>query len=466
MRCPKCGFRQPIAGSECLKCGVIFSRLTKQSAAAPILTSTMPCEEKGLLHGVFWPVAVVKKYCDMIYNRVLSLIWDELFRGENAYGQTANLAAFFIVSAISLVLYHFEEYADPVILGALFIYGFDYLRAKQKFQSGRLREKLRLSKTDNSLRVIKLSSENRELHRFDLTKTEIDHLFLSHFVHLRGAFEHAVGEAWRIQLSLKNGSKIVVCQCRELADAIKQGELLSGALQVPLGFGDDGDVCGGDRVAGGGRFREHGPDKTGGRNVKVALAQDGSAVHIQRERSFSNLKPVFGRLMEISGFFLFLLIMAGVLKRFGMLLTFLIGPWLGLESRSLYLDLNFHGMLAVFIPVWEWIDLFEYGIAVGIIVCRGWRLLRPISIAIDGQRLKVWIGGKKAEVFNMRELREPVLVRKPEPAIFLHDNRRSLKVENLFDAAEQYELLRGIHDARIRYGDGGPQRSGKMRQEP
>ncbi len=463
MRCPKCGFRQPIAGSECLKCGVIFSRLTKQPAAAPILTAAMPCEEKGLLHAVFRPVAMVKKYCDMIYNRVLSLIWDELFRGENGYGQAANLAAFFIVSAISLVLYHFEEYADAVIIGALFIYGVDYLRAKQKFRSGGLREKLSLSKTDNGLRVIQLSPENRELHRFDLMKNEIDHLFLSHFVQLRGAFEHAVGEAWRIQLSLKNGSKIVVYQCRELPDAIKQGELLSSALQVPLASGDGGDICWGDRVTGGATSRKRRHEKTRGRNVKVALAEGGSAVHIRRERSFSNLKPLFGRLMEISGFFLFLLIMAAVLKRFGMLLTFLIGPWLGLASRSFYLDLSFHGMLSVFIPVWDWTDLFEYGIAVGIIVCRGWRLLQPISIAIDDQRLKVRISGKMAEEFNMRELREPVLVRKPEPAIFLHDDRRSLKVANLFDAAEQYELMRGIHDARIRYSDGGPQRSGKMR---
>ncbi|MDH4184098.1 MAG: zinc ribbon domain-containing protein [Nitrospinota bacterium] len=35
MKCPKCGFTQPDGAAECLKCGVIFSKLKPRRAAAP-----------------------------------------------------------------------------------------------------------------------------------------------------------------------------------------------------------------------------------------------------------------------------------------------------------------------------------------------------------------------------------------------------------------------------------------------
>ena len=42
MRCPKCGFDDPLQSGECLKCGLIFAKYTAVDEAAPISYATVP----------------------------------------------------------------------------------------------------------------------------------------------------------------------------------------------------------------------------------------------------------------------------------------------------------------------------------------------------------------------------------------------------------------------------------------
>ncbi len=440
MKCPKCAFPQHSDSSECMRCGVIFSRIKDEATTRILLSCTIPREKKNLFQILLSPLAAAKKYGDHIHAAILGLIWNELIRGETEYGQSAHLAAFIVVSAVSLLLYRFGRYQDLLIFGLLVIFCLDYHATRYKFRNRKGGEKLTLVKRENSvLELTNSGMDKGDSFRLELTETEIDYILFSTVDHVWGAFAHTVARGWQIRLVLKTGVRVVVYESIDLNRALVQSRSLARELKAPL------------RIDGNEKTSGHPAESPHGKPNENEAPIDGISIHVSKDKTTIEKKtglksclPLFGSILELSGFFLFLLIMTGIFTKFGMLLSFLIGPHMGLELPYIQLDLSFRGMLGIFIPEFEPTTLLEYSLAVGIILYRIRIFLTPVSITIDSQKTDVTVGNRLQGRLKTESLALPLLLEEPRPLIVLTDSKRALKIENLANPQEQLALVKEV----------------------
>ena len=74
--------------------------------------------------------------------------------------------------------------------------------------------------------------------------------------------------------------------------------------------------------------------------------------------------------------------------------------------------------------------------------------MRPVDIIVDAKCMTVRVGRSRAPMLRTATLEAAYAVGTPGPAIFLSDDRRSVKIPGLFDPVERQLLLEEIRKAR------------------
>jgi hypothetical protein len=402
-----------------------------------IIRSKIPQPKTGFFSLMIWPFVKIKAFIDGVYQGLLSMIWAELFKNEaNQFSELTHIVAFLILSIFSMLFYHFEGLEDTVILTFCVLWLIDNYLTKLSF------------KTDKYERIV-LESKNSDLTWKNFTpgesvineqfkQTDITQISLTPTMHIGGAFRVVQAQVWRIFIVIHDLDGYLIYEEKNFTRALKKARDLAHNFKVPLEITNS--VGYGDYVAEKiSSFGSH-HRQTDSNNL-WKINQASTMVQIDKKLSVAMVKKVIKSVLKEAGVFLFMVIMAGVMVRFGMLLTFLIGPKIGLESPTLVLYISFTGVLSFFSPKVDFISLFTLAFTMAILLYSGFQHSREHRITISHKWLQYRLKGQAIAQLVTKEINQLILLREPKPALLIIDQSDKCIEINKLEDEEEGEAL-------------------------
>jgi hypothetical protein len=411
-----------------------------------IIRSKIPQTSTSFFSLIIWPFVKMKVFVDRIYQSLLSMIWAELIKHEEKqYSELSHFIAFVVLSVFSMLFYHFEDLEDVVVLSFFALWLIDSYLTKRQFQANKF-ERIVLE-TQNYDVIWKSFTPGKGLIKERFKRADVSQVYIAPTTLMGGAFHTVQAQVWRIFLVTHEG--FLIYEEKNATRALKKARELREYFKVPLEISNS--QGNGDYAASVFRGSQH-------RSI-WKIAQTASAVQIYKTFSIATFKKLIKSVLNEAGVFLFIVIMAGVMLRFGMLLTFLIGPKIGLESPSFTLNISFTGVLSFFAPKIDWITVIVFAFAFAMLFYSGWQHSREHRIIIDKKLLRYRIAGQHIAHLSTQEIEQLILLSTPKPALLIIDcHDKLIKIDRLEDEEEYEELychLLGKLD-KFKVGDKSP----------
>ena len=432
------------------------ANLGKKREKKTLYQSTRSYQEAGGYQYLIWPIVKFKQISEAIFDTILTMIWNELMGAKYQPGQAGQIVAFLIFSALAFVMPHLPDGAKDT---ALFIGILCWLGDRFLAQNGYLqtvkREKISLTHKDDSQFLWKKIDATGETFSLEIEKHLICGLSIQQETCFGGAFQEEFDSVWQLLLCLDDGADLLLDEREELMPLFRNAKKLAKELETTLIFsGSEGEgalAAGEPRLARSTvemSLKHFSPGK-----MRVERGDGG--VELISRWNLKSVSHFLGATIHDSGFLLFLLIMEGVLQRYGTLLNWLIGPYFGIHGTELVLDISFLGVLSIFSPDAGFLDLAETAGALSVIVHYGWKLSRPKRVSIDTQTLRYFVGRRQEGELKTPQLEAPLFLGSPEPRILLMDQQKAVQIEHLQTENEYRGLMMNIQEAMEGLKDGG-----------
>jgi hypothetical protein len=416
----------------------ITASQAKQPARLPkppktiLYQSVITFQEVGFYKYIVWPFVKVKNAVESIFKTIFGMIWSELMGQKYTPSQTAQLIAFFIFSGAAFMMSHVPDYVGDVALwSGVAIWFFDRFLAQHAYFHTAKQERLLLKRKNAEQLTWERINPDGDVDKVDFTAHDMIQISLVQNEVLGGAFQEVVGVVWKIFLSGDDGGELLLDQQEEVIQAVNRAKKLAGVLNVPVKFLDsEGDselaVDNLKAITTIGSFKQN--FRAAG---TVGRHEDTTGFHVFSIWNRSNIMLLFRNVLYRSGFLLFLLIIDGVMWRYGNLLNWLIGPWFGIEDTELSLDLSFTGVLSILAPSGGWRAMLKLAIAIGIMVYQGWKMSQRKSLVIDSQKTTYSIGRRLIAELSTADIELPLLVTSPAPLLLVMDQKTAIEIDNL-----------------------------------
>jgi len=438
MKCPNCGFVFQKKSADCVKCGIVFAKIKsgRQSRPKVLMASKIPYDAGGIFPRLIYPVAIAKIYVEAVYCKILGMIWDELFKGKSELSQTGNFIALVVFCIFSLLMYHIDEYVGYVIAVLAAVWFLDVQLARHKYRNCNRNEIIRLIKSPQGKVILRKNSPEGEVeYETELIPSEVNHISIYQAERKGGAFQATVATVWRSCVSFNDESELLLSEDDDLPRALKKVRYLAKLLGVQFKFKHSQNVEPGTQP---------GRDKNAEDDIKVESNNNRFKIST---RWTSNMRLHFIVLiLKESGFFLFVLIVAGVMIKFGGLLIFLYDRFYGSGMVIVNMEFNFWGILSVFEPDWDVVDIVEYVAAITFLIRKTLLLARPQHISIDKALTRYYVNDKLAGECRTGEIENVTLLTNPEPTIVVLNSNSSIEVRDLKSMQEFKSFFQKIRE--------------------
>jgi hypothetical protein len=269
----------------------------------------------------------------------------------------------------------------------------------------------------------------------DLNPADVNHISIFQAERKGGAFQETVAKVWRSGVHFNDKSELLLSEDKDLAQALKKVRYLSKLLSVQFKFKYSEDV----KIA-----APSGKENNSEGDIKVEARNNRYKIST-RWTSNMRLRFILMVLKE-SGFFLFLLVVAGVMIKFGGLLIFLYDRFYGSGMASVNMDFNFMGILSVFEPDWDVVDIVEYAAAMALLIRKTLLLARPQHVSIDKALTRYFVNDNLAGECKTGDIDNVALLTGPEPAIVVSNANSSIEIRNLKSIQEFKSFFRKIRE--------------------
>jgi len=400
-----------------------------------VIRSKISLPHSNFFSLLIWPFVKMKAFIDKVYQSILSMIWAELFKHkEKQFSELTHLIAFLIFCVFSMCFYHFKNLDDIVVLSFFALWLIDTYLTKRGVKTNKY-EQITVEIKDSNL-VWKSFTPGRGAIKEQLKATDITQISLTPFTLIGGAFHTIQAHVWRIFMLKNDLDGYLVYEEKSITRALKKAHHLAHHFKVPLEIAHSEGK--GEYVAE--KISDLGSRLTSYSNLWQSV-QLSNTIQIYKKFSTATVKKVIKSILEEAGVFLFIVIMAGVMVRFGMLLTFLIGPSIGIESPTLVLYISFTGVLSFFAPKIEWMSLIALAFTIVMLFHSGWKHSREHRITIDRNWLRYRIKGQTIARLSTVDINQVILLKEPESALLLIDcHNKSIEINQLEDEEEYEEL--------------------------
>jgi hypothetical protein len=404
-----------------------------------IIRSKIPQPKTGFFSLIIWPFVKIKAFIDEIYQALLSMIWAELFKNQaNQYSELTHLIAFLVLSVLSMLFYHFEGLENMIILTFLVLWLIDTYLTKSGFKTEKY-EQIILDLQNSDL-IWKSFTPGEAVIKEQFKRTDITQISLVPTTHIGGAFRTVQAQVWRIFMIIHDLDGYLIDEEKHLTRALKKARNLAQEFNVPLqianSVGNEDYVA--EKIS---TFNSHYRQT----NSLWKTVQTSTTVKIDKKFSMTRLKKIIKSALKEAGVFLFMVIMAGVMVQFGLLITFLIGPKIGLESPTLVLSISFTGVLSFFAPKIDWLSLITLAISIFMLLYSGFQHSREHRITINHKWLQYRIKGQSIAQIATKDINQLILLKEPKPVLLIIGHSgKSIEINKLEDDDEGEELYHHI----------------------
>jgi hypothetical protein len=423
VKCPNCGFQNRKQENDCVKCGIVFAKLKARGEGRKklFLSSGIPYDADSFFTKLIYPIAIAKDYVKVVYRKLLGMIWSELFKGESDLSQGGNFIAFGLFCVFSFLMFRIEDYIGVIIIIFASVWILDVYLARQRYRHSKKNEIICLIKNRRGqLALQKITSDGKLEYEANLSPSEVDHISIFQFNRTGGAFKEKVATVWQSTIRFKEGSELLLSEDKELRATIQKVRKASKLLGVQYIFKYGQSL--GDPAMSQQAIRTDD-------NIRVESKEN--ALNIYTKLTSTMRLGFVAMVLKESGFFLFLLVVAAVMIKFGALLTFMYARFYGSAMPITNFELNFVSILSVFKPELDPVDGIEYAIAMALLIRKTWLLARPQYVSINAQRTRYYVNDNLAGECKTREIDTISLLTKPETTIVVLNSNASIEVRNL-----------------------------------
>ena len=413
----------------------------------------IPHAEVGFYRYVVWPFVKVKNAFESVFNVLFGMIWEELMGKQPQYGQVAQFIAFLIFSGAAFVSCHIPEYCYDILLWiGIALWVFDRVLAKQSAFQSVQHDAISLRSQQAGRITWKRKRPDGDVDKVDFEKHELDHIAIVREPVEGGAFHETVDMAWNVYLALSDGAEFLLNTGEEVMQAVRDASKVGRSLHIPVMFAQSE---GGSSLAAKGSGATQATlalRKKLGAPGKISVKKDEERISIFSTWNLRSVLWMGGKVFQTSGFLLFLLIMEGVLFRYGILLNWMLGPYLGIQGPPLYLDLSFSGILSFFTPEGGWLEMMELAAVIGLMLSQGWKMSRQKCLTIDGHMTTYDVGRKTISQLLTPDLEFPLFISEPEPLLIIMDQKSAIEIADLQTTYEFRTFMSAIEEGMRQFG--------------
>jgi hypothetical protein len=126
------------------------------------------------------------------------------------------------------------------------------------------------------------------------------------------------------------------------------------------------------------------------------------------------------------------------------------------------MNFNFWGILSVFEPDWDVVDIVEYAAGLAFLIRKTMLLARPQHVSIDRELTRHYVNDNLAGECRTAEIKSVMLLTDPEPAILVLNSASSIEVRDLKSMQEFKSFLHRIREGIEKYR-AAPEKKGIQR---
>jgi hypothetical protein len=133
------------------------------------------------------------------------------------------------------------------------------------------------------------------------------------------------------------------------------------------------------------------------------------------------------------------------------LLIFLYDRFYGSGMPTVNMEFSFLGILSIFEPDWDAVDIGEYALAMALIVRKTMLLAQPQSVSIDRALTRHYVNDQLAGECKTAEIDNVSLLTNPEPAIVVLNSNASIEIRDLKSMDDFYCFFYKIREGIERF---------------
>ncbi len=378
------------------------------------------------------PIAAIKQALDYVRKFIHNLIWSELTQGNSPEDpdllqDLINLMGFVFFCIFCLLSSKFHKY-NPVIAIFLGCCWYIDLMLSKRLYARKLPIRLTLTK-DNYYQLE--SSQSHKFHRANLAAIGIHKVKI-----FSPAFAVAIAQPWQIVLVLENGKHIPIHEEQQTIKALTTAQGLAQSLQVPLNFLNAQTQI--DQ-----KIRQNWQIDHKLNRSAIALKQTPNKWHIFTQWTLRDSWYAVGKVLNESGFLLFVLLLSEFMARFGRVIDNIITTQR--QEGLIYIDLT--ELFSSF--KFDWLQLIPVAIAIGLTCWYGIQISNIKHIYLNSDHLTYGINTKAIAQLDLLSL-HLTLINKPEPMILAFDQKTAIEIKDMLKPEHYLELFLTI-DGGLQY---------------
>ncbi|MDJ0844768.1 hypothetical protein [Crocosphaera sp.] len=362
---------------------------------------------------LIFPLVEVKKLLQTIYEFILHLIWSDLIYVKKLDNKLDGLIAFIIFCIFSVVSYYLRDYIQLILIIFLVIWYLDCWFTKHQYFQKNHKINIFIYEVDINKIICCLSLPNTQTQSIfaSFTRGEVSRISISKSPLLGGAFQEVLDEVWQIKIYLYNGKHFIVDENLLANESLLTAKRLANFFKVNIIFShSQGDNSYVEQQLEQ-RFLSHLINQNSG---SIKYENNTRKYHIYTQWQWSNTWNFLKMLFEKAGFLLFLVIMSGLMIKFGGLFANMLSVISGEDNI-----IDFSSPVQWFFPSWHWRNLVELSIIVGIFIYQGWQLSRVKHIYITQYHFKFLIDNKIIDKIKTSDIEASLIIKNSHPEILI-----------------------------------------------
>ncbi|MDV3001556.1 MAG: hypothetical protein N5P05_003162 [Chroococcopsis gigantea SAG 12.99] len=381
--------------------------------------------ELSLYATLIYPIIQIKKIYNRLYLLIIRLLWNELFFGKKRVENNGLNAFLFIVFLLlGVILYQIKNYVPYLILIFFGLFYCDYLKATRSYINNKLFTKSLLKEVDDGEIEFQTNLRANKYLNFRFNSQQVDKLMIKRQLLHGGAFETYLGKIWQLELLFIDGSPLVIHEDRQLFNLLQKATAPQKYFEKDLFFAnaDSGILSPGNSGA-----------IVGHKTLKKW--------HIKTKWQLRNNWLLLKKIIQISGFYLFIVVMTEVLIIFGQIVTSIFGSFYNTNGETV-IDLS--QLFTAPFANWNGFTYLNLSLAILFMIYQGWQMSRDKHIYIDRYYLKYFIDNHKIDQISTPSIDNVLLIVEPELEIVILGNQKTLLVGNFQELADALALLQQI----------------------